>query len=58
MKIDEQFFNFLRGKLPVQKKIKLNEHGHMHKASESAMNLFLYPNFKSKSFVTNLFLAL
>ena len=29
------------------KKIQLNEHGHIHKASESAKNLFLYPNFKS-----------
>ena len=40
------------------KKLKLNEQGHIHKVSESAKNTFLYPNFKSKSFVTNLFLAL
>ena len=39
------------------KKIKPNEHGHIHKASESSKNPFLYPNFKSKSFVTNLLLA-
>ena len=36
------------------KKIKPNEHGHIHKASESSKNPFLYPNFKLKSFVTNL----
>ena len=40
------------------KKLKLNEHGHIHKASESAKNVFLYSNFQSKSFVTNLFFAL
>ena len=57
MKIDAQFSYFLRGKLQV-KKIQLKEHGHKHKASESAKNPFLYPNFKSKCFVTDLFLAL
>ena len=40
------------------KKIRLTEHGHMHKASESAKNPFLYPNFKSKTYITNLLLAL
>ena len=40
------------------KKIKLNEHGHIHKASESTKNPFLYPNFESKSYITNLLLAL
>ena len=40
------------------KKIKSNEHGHIHKASEYAKNPFLYLNFKSKSFVTNFILAL
>ena len=40
------------------KKVKLNEHGHIHKASESAKNPFLYPNFKSKSHIANLLLAL
>ena len=39
-------------------KLKKNEHGHIHKASEFAKNLFLYPNFKSKSYITNLLLAL
>ena len=29
------------------KKLKLNEHGHIDKASESAKNPFLYPNFNS-----------
>ena len=38
--------------------IKLNEHGHIYKAFESAKNPFLYPNFKSKSNITNLLLAL
>ena len=55
MEIDEQFFNYLRRKLRV-KKIKPNEHGHIHKASESSKNPFLYPKF-IKSFVTNLLLA-
>ena len=41
-----------------QLKKKSNEHGHIHKASEYAKNPFLYLNFKSKSFVTNLLLAL
>ena len=40
------------------KKIKINEHGHIHKASESGKNPFLYANFKSKSCITNLLLAL
>ena len=40
------------------KKIKINEHGYIHKASESAKNPFLYPNFKTKSYITNLLLAL
>ena len=39
------------------KKIKPNEQRHVHKASESSKNPFLYPNFKSKSFITNLLLA-
>ena len=39
------------------KKIKSNEHGHIHKASEYGKNPFLYLNFKSKSFVTNFILA-
>ena len=30
------------------KKIKSNEHGHIHKASEYGKNPFLYLNFKSK----------
>ena len=34
------------------KKIKSDEHGHTHKASESAKNPFLYPNFKSKFYIT------
>ena len=48
--VSEESFEF--------KKIKLNEHGHIHQASESAKNLFLYPNFKSKSYITNLLLVL
>ena len=39
-------------------KTKVNEHGHIHKSSESAKNPFLYPNFKSKSYITNLLFAL
>ena len=35
------------------KKIKSNEHRQIYKASESVKNSFLYPNIKSKSFVTN-----
>ena len=49
MKINEQFFNFLRRKL---------RHIHVQKASESSKNPFKYRNFKSKSFVTNLLLVL
>ena len=40
------------------KKIKSNENGHIHKAYEYAKDPFLYLNFKSKSFVTNLLFAL
>ena len=56
IKINKQLFNFLRRKLEF-KKIKPNEHGHIHKASEFSKNPFLCPNFKSKPFVTNLLLA-
>ena len=43
MKIDEQFSNFLEESFEF-KKIELNEHGHIHKASESAKNPFLNQN--------------
>ena len=56
MKINEQFLNFLKESFEL-KKIKPNEHGDIQKASESSKNPFLYPNFKSKSFVTNLLLV-
>ena len=56
-KIDEQFLIFSEESFEF-KKIKLNEHGRIHKFSESAKNPFPYPNFKSKSFATNLFLGL
>ena len=39
------------------KEIKPKEHGQIHKASESSKNPFLYTNFKSKSFITNLLLS-
>ena len=39
------------------KKIKPNAHGYTQKASKSSKNPFLYPNFESKSFVTNLLLV-